>query len=955
MELAQEPLVVTARNLQATRILDAARAHDAARDESQDQRIAEALGFALPDLFLTPFQRHAAVLAYNAGIVAFERLERSYPEPPKSWCRHDLNLSQLEVVRQGFGVYGGHTVWPFRQDVPMADFSVAHPAPWLTHACIHTLLGGVSWPELSEFELLHTARLSEVVAAWHWYWLAELGNKTCDIHSNFDGVDALAKCAECRAYAQEARRPEVRAERLNGEHAAMVASNAVSTFRYEVHAYWQGLLSGHIVVPSVDVLDHGEAADYARYHHRRMTSVSQRSWVEHCLQDGDFGGSPAAYAARASELVDALMRPVGLVTDAVRATRRAVRVLQDLGQRVADACVIEATSGGEQLSPEGTAVLTHIGDLISGLRGTDDTTVGESDAAVADALGRIAADLFKHREVFQLGYRPTLDPAAEVAASREARRQAYLLKLDATGSPWAPFARTTFRRALDSMLDGPRQLPLTQEVANGIFAAAHLDPDAFDEAQIALAEYIQGVAAHWGPEDGSRDPAKRWYYRLAPETAPPSLADWSRFRVRPNSNMGSLGSPFTATWLQKVIDGEPAVPETQHDAGFDPTRPQLAQGKPQFVLMGRGRRGPMFLPYIGRRSKLIDALQHTPTLAELLASGHTEDELRRAVDEEMVVLVGGAPVDLSEKLGTPVALLEMVTPGLTDYGPWEDAAQAAYYEALCGRSDHYAFAARAVVAALELEDDAHVADLGCGTGVGLDVLLTTLGPDACVVGVDPAPRMVATCGRLFTDGRLKVRRANAHGLREFVPLGPGFSAIICTSAFWLERSPEAALRALRGALRRGGQLALTFPSEYLGEAEHLMTPAAIEVAQAVAAVRESLGLTGPSAETKVEHDGDDEGRAATASKAPLVLGSAERLATSLSQGGYDDVRTQTVERPWAVAEYLDWMGQPVVLGGMLPEATEEERQKFLRVLGEHLDPDLELIARWTIVIGRRAG
>lgn len=933
-DLVNDPLVRVARELTPSSILAAARSHENARSQDDEDRLLKAGGFAVPDLMLTSFQHHAAVLAYNAGIVGFEQTERTFLDMPDAWRRHDVTDAELRLVRQGVFLKAGTMVWPFRQDAPMANHSAFHSPRWLTHAFVHALLGSIYWPGLTEFELVHMARLSEVVAAWHWYWLAELGRETCSRHVNFDGVSVMAECHACSELESQARSRDVRLERLGASHAAEVASSAVDTLRYEVHAYWHGLLSGRLVIPEVDAIDHGDACDYARIHQRRLTSAAHALWVDQCLEAGtDYAADAADYARRTADLVEALMTPAALVSHEEHAVRRAVRTLQDLAQRVA-----HDGQSDNHVAPGHVAAVEALGALVRQIRTLEPTEQGAglADRAVADGIERVAADIHGHRAIFQLGYRPTMDTTVEPEASRAARREAYLTKIDASRTPWAPFMRSTFFNAVDMTMDGPRQVPLSEELNNGVRAAVHLktmNPEA-----LLVSELLYGISVHWGGDSGAREDAMRWHNRLSPLSLPPRDR-WDEFRVMPNPNIGGFPSAVPPAWLQKVIDGTHAG-----DDAFDVTKPPMLEEEERaHVLAGHGRTAPLMLPYTRARAELLEALQYSPTLNELEALGHDEALLERSLREELVVLMHSVhATDLAGLPALPEALVEMITPGIFDEGPWADPEQAAYYTALVDRSEHYSAVAKALVGKVRIHVEAQVADLGCGTGVVAAEVLKRLGPEGLVVGVDPAEPMLEIARARFEDGRVKFERGNAHSLNDAMPLGPGFSAVLCSSALWLEKSPESALRAIRGSLRRRGQVAFSVPAEYLGDVEHMTTDGAVAVATAIHQARKELGLAAPSTESAV------------GAGMPEVLSTQPLIERTLERIGYGSIAFDVFERDWTVAEYLDWMGQPVVVGNMVPGASADQRAAFLKAIAAKVPGDTPLKARWTLITARRA-
>ncbi len=921
-DLAKEPLVTFARELSARTILDVAAALEDARDADAEQAVAAAFGFEAEGLLRTPFQRHAMILGYNSGVVGFERLERHVGAPAAGWRRFDTHDEEYVVARSALAAEGIGHGWAARSDGSMVSHTAAQDARWLSQGCVQALLGGVIWPALTDYELTHVARLGHAVSAWQMYWLAELGRETCARHAAFDGLSVIADCKECSQLESDAADAEVRRRRLREDHAAEVASSAVDTLRYEVHAYWHGLGLGRFIIPAVDSLDHGVACDYARLHRGRVTSAARRLWADHCAEVGrDYSDSLAAYASRAAEVVGHLMAPTALVPASVHAARRAVRTLQDVASRVA-----EFNESGGAIEPTAAGVVAELGQLIKRLRGDETVDVETSDAVVAEGLQRVATDVEGHRRVFALGYRPTHSPDIEPTASREARIAAYVSKVKTSGSPIAPFIDTVLSGILEIAVDGPRQAPLLTELVGAVRAATLLEKITVNQG--LLAECFARYAEHWGPDSGLENPAKRWYDRLTPAVAPPR-ALWDRYRIRPNPNIGSLHSPFEPAWLQAALDGvaeEPNDPVVVDDASRN------------HVLLGPGRDGPILLPYTSPRAKLLTAIQYTPTLGQLLADGHGEETLRAAItDEVVIVLDDRAPVDLGRKSTVPRALLDMVSPGINDPGPWEDEVQARYYEALCQRSQHYDAVAKALVDRVRFPMDAQVADLGCGTGVVTRHILARLGEEGRVVGVDPAPRMVAAATRLVSDPRATFEQRNAHTLLDAMPLGPGFSAILCSSAFWLERNPEVALRRVRRCLRRRGRFGLSVPAEYLGDVEHMTLPGAVAVASAVARAREDLGLAAPEATGSVH----------------ALLATPDRLRRTMERLGFDDVELHRFERDWTAAEYLDWMGQPVIVSSMVPGAGDEQHAAFLAHVAERVEGATPLKARWTLVTARR--
>jgi len=99
-----------------------------------------------------------------------------------------------------------------------------------------------------------------------------------------------------------------------------------------------------------------------------------------------------------------------------------------------------------------------------------------------------------------------------------------------------------------------------------------------------------------------------------------------------------------------------------------------------------------------------------------------------------------------------------------------------------------------------------VLDVGCGTGVLLELLAVRL-PEARLAGVDPAARMVARSReRLVRYPHVAVTAGSA----EHLPFEDGsFDLVVCTTAFDHWSDQPAGLRECARVLRTDGRLVLS--------------------------------------------------------------------------------------------------------------------------------------------------
>lgn len=256
-------------------------------------------------------------------------------------------------------------------------------------------------------------------------------------------------------------------------------------------------------------------------------------------------------------------------------------------------------------------------------------------------------------------------------------------------------------------------------------------------------------------------------------------------------------------------------------------------------------------------------------------------------------------------------------------GPWEEPAQAEAYLALCRDNRLYADASSALVKALGLGAGERVADLGCGHGETTSAALERVRPGGRVVGVDPAPRMISAAQARFA-GRRGVR-FSVGDARALKALGP-FDAVLCNAAIWLDPDVPGALRAIRASLGPGGRLGLGLPAEYLGHAEHLTRPLALEVGRALADIRARWPPTAPP----------DPGFR------PELLSEA-----AFAAAGFSRVRRAFVDIDQTLGQRVVWLSLPVVRRGVCSLDAERFRAE-LRARLPH-PPETALGLVWAVV------
>jgi ubiquinone/menaquinone biosynthesis C-methylase UbiE len=886
-------------------IVDAAIAIENGRSVEAEEQVLSFHELSVTGLITTPFMYQAGLAARESGCTTFNGLERQFLPAKEGWVHPTLQPSDYQC-RLDRDRLASSKSWPFMQDCPMGDFQVNTSPKWWSHGLVHALTGFGFWPSMSEWDVMLMARLGEMVASLHWYWFAELGREYCPLHSVASG-DATPDCEACRRLEAEALLQDVRLERLRSEASLAIATNALQILHYEDAAYEQGRNAGVLLQPRGRYLDLGEAADYALFHHRRLVGSDFQAYVEACLRPQlDYATSLEMFEEQAVQAIKTLLTPCVLTP--VDASLRARRVLQDLGSRVIHGASYDRA-------------LACVGEGLEGLEPGMNSEL--CDQRVASVIENLASQDVP-AETFQLGYRPILNSDLEPDVSRAARATAYLERVEASGSPVRYFmARAPVM--VERLINQSRSAGLVDEIVSAATTAP--DTDNMRELMIqAVLGWLQVAAESWGPDNALPHIGRQWVYRIAHRTVPPREA-WDTVRLRPNPYLDSVPVPFDIKWLDKVVS--------------DPTcefKPKSAT-RVHYVMVGQGRKHPLFIPFTQTRKRLLNALQETPSMSELVAQGFSEDALRQALNEELVVAI-----QHNEKYTLYMSpMANSITSSSTQpqdsslpaeaeiQNPWDEDEQARYYENYCKDSTLYQELADATIAFAGLADSARAADLGCGSGVSTRALLA----NGCqeVLAIDPSTNMLTACARNVMDPRVELHLGKAEHLPLFLKDSP-LNAVLCNSAFWLDGDMQGAMAAIANALGPHGKFGMSIPAEFLGHYEHRLGKEAEHFFGAVTRARERF---------RVSFDEKD-----TQPQSPL-LGDATRFLEALESSGFHEAEYTVWTFEWTAGEYLKWLSQPTLIQSMTPGLEDDQRIDFMKAIADGVDTNMPMTSDWCLI------
>ncbi len=148
--------------------------------------------------------------------------------------------------------------------------------------------------------------------------------------------------------------------------------------------------------------------------------------------------------------------------------------------------------------------------------------------------------------------------------------------------------------------------------------------------------------------------------------------------------------------------------------------------------------------------------------------------------------------------------------------PWDDPRTVAAWQAFDAVCDRYRVVNRALADHARLPPDAHVLDVGAGTGGTARACLAHLGPDGRLVCVEPAEAMRQAGSVALGDQETRVT------WQADLPGEPGaFDRVLCGSSVWLLGALPEVLARLASLLRPGGALVFALPSALLSAEDPL--------------------------------------------------------------------------------------------------------------------------------------
>ncbi len=909
------------RILARAREIEAARAGAAVLPD-----LVAHFGIDEPSAWVTPFEWLVGLIAVRHGVIAFDRLDRAFLPTPEAWVDPAFGPAYYRVTRRAEAL-AAPPLWPFAMDLPVADFTTTSPAKWLSHGLVHTLIGARHAAHPTEWELMAEARLSEALAAVHWYNLAELGrlgagDLPMDL-TDLRGEDAVRYAAA----AARAHDPASRLARLDEETALAIADNALAILHYELAAWRRAVLVGELLEPEGTYLGLGEACEYARVHRRRLACPSHARWRDHCITPGvDDADSAESFERRvAAVAADLGETPVAdlLAAAADGRTLRLRRVLQDIGHRLCHAEALEAGPGRFDAA---------LGAIAAALRDGPPAEPGAVLDAVGEAVVAAAGDgPVQASQLLALGYAPLpLGHGPEPAPFREARRKARLGRAFA----WHPAIGTALAH-LPLVLDRALDLPARRLW----FEATAVDTEdlaregALSWEAWGYLGWLTVATAMWRDGDAVA-PATRWHFRLSHRKVPADPAVWKDYELVWNPYVQRIPTPYDPAWETSIRVRSAA--DVAPGARFKPRSASAIW----YCLIGTGWEGPLHIPLTTRLNALVQRLKRVARLDDVLAGRDFDVPfIDAALADGAVLLVHRPALEIPERpldpLEVAMAAAASVEQRREEEGPWADAEQLEAYAAFCARWPLYRDASEALCEAVGIAEGDRVAELGFGTGETTRAILLRLGPSGRVVAADPALRVVSAVFDHVDDPRARFLPGAARALLHVAATQAPFDRVVANSSIHLAADIPDELAHCFRMLRPGGRLAVSMPAEYLGYSDHLTTEGMVEVIAAIEAARADLGLAHPTVPGRPPSP---------------ALGSEAAMRAILERCGFVNVRVEVWRRSMPVDEHFDWLAMPVVRKGMVAAGDTDASASLIQQARARLRDDLSLETVWALII-----
>lgn len=252
---------------------------------------------------------------------------------------------------------------------------------------------------------------------------------------------------------------------------------------------------------------------------------------------------------------------------------------------------------------------------------------------------------------------------------------------------------------------------------------------------------------------------------------------------------------------------------------------------------------------------------------------------------------------------------------------WLDFETARRYKIFTEKTTMYQELSRVIVDLAGIQPGMRVLDLGCGTGVTTQAILTALRGQGQVFALDISGPMLAVAREKITSDQVMFIRADAAEVSRII-LEP-VDRVVCNSVFWQFRHKPQVLAALHQVLTPEGRFVFNAPEPYFILKDIPRSAKVSVLFKQLAAERYGVG----------QQD-------------------LRTIKVFLDNYHFDLVSTQEFERMRPAEESYLFFQLPVATAWMEPPLDYQTRLALLEEAQQLAEPDKVVRQRWMYFVAR---
>jgi ubiquinone/menaquinone biosynthesis C-methylase UbiE len=255
---------------------------------------------------------------------------------------------------------------------------------------------------------------------------------------------------------------------------------------------------------------------------------------------------------------------------------------------------------------------------------------------------------------------------------------------------------------------------------------------------------------------------------------------------------------------------------------------------------------------------------------------------------------------------------------------WLTAETARHYQIFTEKTSMYQELSQVMVGLAQLKPGQRVLDLGCGTGVTTQLVLSALGAEGHIYALDISGPMLDIARQIIVDERVTFIHGAAENVCDviFQPV----DRIVCNSVFWQVRQKSDVITALRKILVPDGLFVFNAPEPYFIFQHIPRSPKVSTLFKQLVAERYGVG--------------------------PQDLRTIEVF---LNNHGFELLQTQEFTRTRTAEESYLFFRLPVATAWMEPPLDYPTRMAVLEEARQMAHPENTVRQRWMYFVARPAG